>query len=476
MKIFFPKTLLSGLTSESATNYVKFFSTHALLKSEYCIDPQNIASPNLLSSCLEVEPHVWDIHESTDSIILTPRAFSYHEYECHVSDSLWGTWWHNAHYPTLSYSNKSSPQVLLLPFTFGSGSSSIDLVTPRVAATENLSLISSLKNLKKSSVTTLSTYTSNQISSYSLDIASSISYSGYRFTNNQYRSHRSRKVSDSFTIAVIGGSAAFCDCSPDTLSFPSLLEDFLNLSDPGSSYRVFNFGQIGATLSSLIPVVSNEVIPLRPDLIISYAGYNEIRNSLGQFSNFDLSPNAIPHAHSSYINKEFYDQEPPPKYSSHHLQNVNANQILSAITDNHRIHRSIADLVGSKYLAAIQPISYFNQSLMSSFERSIYLHYSSSIDLKISYQKVHHLLSKLPEHLKSAGFDILNVQELPILQSSRSNALPIQSLFHDTMHQSFNLEPFVALALAEHILKRPISHSTLLHLSKLYQFPFLPLS
>jgi hypothetical protein len=125
-------------------------------------------------------------------------------------------------------------------------------------------------------------------------------------------------------------------------------------------------------------------------------------------------------------------------------------------------------------LPVIQPISYAVQDQMSNFEQAVFNHYSTSTELRVSYQKINHIISSLPKLLLDNGFDALSIQNFIDTKPSRSNLHPLQSYFHDTMHQTFNLEPYIAQLLAQHILNYSISDEFLTRISKLYQFPFNP--
>jgi hypothetical protein len=471
MRVFFPKSLLDGLTSDQAILYARFYATHIFIKISQSLNTK-VEILSRLPQAPTSDVYSWQVSENPHSIILETVNYENLSYDCHVSDSLWGTWWHNGRYPTVDSSTSSRTKILSLPLTFGMGSKSIDLFSRRVAATENVPLISSASKASTSDISSLSTYVSNQVATYSLDIASSLSFGGYRFTNAEYRHALSQRESSTFTIAVIGGSAAFCDCSPDSLAFPSLLEGFLRLITPTVEYKVFNFGQIGATLSSLIPTVVNEILPIRPNLIISYTGYNEIRNCLGQYTDLGLSPNALPHAHSGYVNREFYMQHAGEEYMSYQLNTINCSRILNAIMENHKVHHSLAKHISADYLAVLQPISYLNIPFMNPLERSVFNFYSTSADLKVSYQKILHGLHQLWLLLSKSDIEVVNMQDLDILRADRSDQLPLATLFHDTMHQTFSLEPFIAIRILETIIRRPISTTELMQIQDCYQFPF----
>jgi acyl-CoA synthetase (AMP-forming)/AMP-acid ligase II/lysophospholipase L1-like esterase/acyl carrier protein len=78
-------------------------------------------------------------------------------------------------------------------------------------------------------------------------------------------------------IVVLGTSTVagvFAKTNKDT--FPSLLEDQLRRGQPGRPINVINAGIEGLLVSELDVLVERAVIPLRPSIVLVYAGFNDM--------------------------------------------------------------------------------------------------------------------------------------------------------------------------------------------------------
>jgi acyl-CoA synthetase (AMP-forming)/AMP-acid ligase II/lysophospholipase L1-like esterase/acyl carrier protein len=78
-------------------------------------------------------------------------------------------------------------------------------------------------------------------------------------------------------IAVIGASTvAGVFAKTNNQTFPSLLEDHLRRSMPGRTVNVINAGVEGITMSEIDRLVERAIIPLRPSVVLVYAGFNDM--------------------------------------------------------------------------------------------------------------------------------------------------------------------------------------------------------
>ena len=256
MKFFFPHTLFHELAEDECLKYIQFYSLHAtakitdigLLKSKTGLSHADTSSNENIS--LEISHH-------QDYTVAETNSSNYGELNVHISDSMWGTWWHNANYPTLGTDLRSCPSILMLPITFSMGCINLNSLETRLEAIENPLLNCQQATISSPNLTTVNTYTSNRIASYSFDIASRLSYEGFRFSNKDFIRSSKRNRKSTTLICILGGSAAFCDCSPDTLAFPYLLEKFLGHLEPEKKFTVLNFGQIGSTLSTHLSIFAD---------------------------------------------------------------------------------------------------------------------------------------------------------------------------------------------------------------------------
>ena len=90
---------------------------------------------------------------------------------------------------------------------------------------------------------------------------------GFRITSNKINSN------GKINIVCMGGSTTFGVGVPDEDSWPFILQSKL-----GTDYKVYNLGVPGySTMEAMIQLVS--IVPeLKPDIIIIYEGWNDIRN------------------------------------------------------------------------------------------------------------------------------------------------------------------------------------------------------
>jgi len=74
-------------------------------------------------------------------------------------------------------------------------------------------------------------------------------------------------------VAVLGGSTAFCAGVTDTETWPAILQSKL-----GPGYAVVNYGVPGYSTAEAIIQMSLLVPEIKPDIVIFYLGWNDIRN------------------------------------------------------------------------------------------------------------------------------------------------------------------------------------------------------
>lgn len=96
---------------------------------------------------------------------------------------------------------------------------------------------------------------------------------------------------DFIRITTIGDSCTFgAGSSSDEFTYPALLEKRLNSGSEKSSYEVINTGVPGYTSNQCLLYLKNELLKLRPDIIIVYCGWNDIWTYRNPYSNTAASP------------------------------------------------------------------------------------------------------------------------------------------------------------------------------------------
>lgn len=94
-------------------------------------------------------------------------------------------------------------------------------------------------------------------------------------------------------IAVLGGSSAFGTKVTDAESWPALLQSML-----GDRYAVINYGVPGYSTAEHIIQMSLILPEIKPEVVIVYAGWNDIRN----YHEPDLGPDYFKHGIKQYDN------------------------------------------------------------------------------------------------------------------------------------------------------------------------------
>lgn len=105
--------------------------------------------------------------------------------------------------------------------------------------------------------------------------AYSIGEDGFRVTPH------GKLTSFDFYIAVVGESSTVCLENPETLIWSEILAR--SLGKKLGTVKVKNFGMRGARSVNLAGIINDEVLPRRPDLILVYAGFNDVYRGPSMF-------------------------------------------------------------------------------------------------------------------------------------------------------------------------------------------------
>tara|TARA_Y100000590_G_scaffold453462_1_gene598560 strand:+ start:953 stop:2515 length:1563 start_codon:yes stop_codon:yes gene_type:complete len=86
------------------------------------------------------------------------------------------------------------------------------------------------------------------------------------------------KPDDVYRIFTLGGSTMFGHgATSDKTTIPGYLQDFFQNYDDEFKIEIINGGIQGADSSNELNLIENKIIPLNPDLIIVYDGWNDLR-------------------------------------------------------------------------------------------------------------------------------------------------------------------------------------------------------
>jgi len=103
------------------------------------------------------------------------------------------------------------------------------------------------------------------------------------------------KAADRYRIALLGGSTTFSTGVSDKDSWPALLQKEL-----GPGYAVYNYGIAGFSTAENIIQMALQAPEIKPDLVVFYEGWNDIRH----YHNPAFTPDYYYHGIQQYNNLE----------------------------------------------------------------------------------------------------------------------------------------------------------------------------
>tara|TARA_Y100000996_G_scaffold408679_1_gene388153 strand:+ start:214 stop:1752 length:1539 start_codon:yes stop_codon:yes gene_type:complete len=105
--------------------------------------------------------------------------------------------------------------------------------------------------------------------------SSSITINSLGFRGEEFSLEKS---DDTFRIFIVGGSTVFGHgATSDKTTIPGYLKDFFQTNMEEMNVEVINAGIQGADSFEELSIIKNKIIPLSPDLIIVYDGWNDLR-------------------------------------------------------------------------------------------------------------------------------------------------------------------------------------------------------
>ena len=464
MIVFIPISIFDNLNDCDKENYSKFITSHIYARLLRILKPQNLVLPNLLNvrdyfNSLQLEIY-------SDYVRCTFSEINFQDVEVHISKDLWGILWHSGQYPTLTRGVSVNKKIFCLPLTLELGSFDYNLNASILHQTENPYIDPKVDNKQSSR----SIFIGNKLSQYRLSISDQISYHGRRFSNEDYR--QAKQLKETSLICITGGSAAYSTATSDLLTFPSVLEFLLSQNEPNKINKVLNFGDPGSTVSSNIQTIIDEVLPLKPGVIINYGGYNEVA-SLLIHNNYIKDSFNVPHHNSNNMRKNLGQTSIKSHYAENHIMKLNCDDILRRLAHQYVLINAICQQAGCRYIQIIQPISYFFPSKMSNFEKQIFHHYAHDYVERTKYEKIKYCLSRLHNVLISSNIESYDMNTELLADINRSKLTRLQSFFHDTMHTTFNFEFNIANYLHSIIKNAPKNDiSDLNKEKKLLGYPF----
>lgn len=98
------------------------------------------------------------------------------------------------------------------------------------------------------------------------------------------------KPDDELRIFIVGGSTAQCLHIDDSKSLNSIVQRSLSEKFPGRNVKVYTAARSGDGTSEHLAMLTQRIIQMQPDLIIVFAGFNDLRKSVQKYDYMHLRP------------------------------------------------------------------------------------------------------------------------------------------------------------------------------------------
>jgi hypothetical protein len=200
---------------------------------------------------------------------------------------------------------------------------------------------------------------------------------GFRI-DHDWRQWRDRPPEVKLVVSF-GGSAAFsCFCSYDEM-FTTRLEQFLNdhMAAKGARtrFKVLNFGMHDNVVMQEMLTYMLHVWSLKPDVIITHDGHNDLWYGLTDDSFLVNQYDIIYQRHSEQWSKKIHDTEklPSPSIVSCSVDGIELNlpqRVIEAYVTRKRQFKEVAEARGAKFLWGLQPLI-TSKGRLSPLEKSI---------------------------------------------------------------------------------------------------------
>ena len=316
-------------------------------------------------------------------------------------------------------------------------------------------------NQSRKNATSLSFYQCNQLTVYRVDVASRISSYGRRFTNSDYLIALNRNSNNNRKLyTVLGGSAAYGVCSPDSLTSSQWL-NLLQNSISGESAQVLNFSQPGSNISNHISIFVDEILQLKPDVHLSLSGYNEACASIFNYEQRNFTSSAISHDNSSYMRQKIFGSDAIDSTTlMENALKINCDKIVNQCALKYLALDNICKANSVRHVVALQPVSFYKKENMSEFEAASFAFYSQMPMDKILNERVLIFMAKLHKALLAYGIEAYNLSEYYPFNFCRKDMKAMDSIVHDGCHLYPFYEPVLGIVLNDLILNKTSSSST----------------
>ena len=255
---------------------------------------------------------------------------------------------------------------------------------------------------------------------------------------------------DHFLIAVFGGSAAFSVYCQINEMFPARLEHKLSLALEriGQRVTVLNFGMHDNVVMQEMMTYLLFAQQLRPDVVISHSGHNDIWYGLRNYPYLVTHHNIIYQQHSEYWSYLLHQEGAVPEEIPAEF-NLKQN-ILAAMIARHRQFQEIVEAGGGRFIWGVQPLL-FDRKIPHPREieylEDLTKFLSADPRRRKMYNRVASLIAELPSRVDEEGdFEFVDFPSL------FADAGPGRELMWDHVHANPEGDDLIAECYSKHLL------------------------
>jgi len=253
------------------------------------------------------------------------------------------------------------------------------------------------------------------------------------------------KPDDVYRIVAIGGSTTFAVYLKWNESYPYYLQEILRQRFGTDKIEVINAGLTGSTTAESFHRMSTQVLPVDPDMVVIYHGFN------------DLLPRMFNDYQEDYFHFRRSDPNNPPGLTRFYLWRL-ALRVLSPgmFHENYNLAQNVwkmENLPGTDTARVDNFMTSDNAAFSRNLEDTIALLKGQDIDVVMATFGTNHYmwhwLDELPPYIWKAGIDANNVairqiaetESLPLVPFAEVNFLEASQnygtrMFDDSIHMS----------------------------------------
>ena len=271
---------------------------------------------------------------------------------------------------------------------------------------------------------------------------------GFRIQED-YRPLASRD-NDHLLVAVFGGSAAFSVYCQINEMFPARLEQKLSLAleRVGKKITVLNFGMHDNVVMQEMMTYLLFVQQLRPDVVISHSGHNDIWYGLRNDPYLVTQHNIIYQQHAEYWSYLLHQEgdvpeEIPVEFNLKH-------NILTAMMVRHRQFHELVEAGNGRFIWGVQPLLFDRKTphiREIEYLDDLTKFLKADPRRRKMYNRVASLIAELPSEVDKHGdFEFID------FPSVFADAGPEQELMWDHVHANPEGDEIIADCYTEHLL------------------------